>query len=597
MRIHIFNKFFIMQGCLIALLLVSCEKYLDKAPESFVTEKDIFTNFDNYQGFVEEMYYCITDWDKAGAWNQYLFADETLYNNPFSFDNGDYWNQGGLFYNNNAKPSSTEPRDKRIWQLCWMGIRKANVALSNLDLLTNATREERDVIKGQALFFRGYFHFELMRWWGGMPYIDTLLSATQDLNLPRLTFQEGAKRAAQDLKAAAALLPLDWDKTEVGQKTLGFNEERIGKIHALGFCGTSLLYAASPMMNEEATGKNSHNEELCKQAADVFGEILKICDETGRYKLLPWEKWTDNFWVVGTKIPSGGTERIMKAPHYSPGRVRWSAVVAKVWQAIGGGQNVEVPTHNYTKNYAMANGLPIYDPESGYDPNYPWKDREPRYYADFIVDGDMVILGSVPPNRARDKYVELYNGGNNRAGNGGSVTGYYYKRYSPIGCNNIDNLWQNLQAYVPFMRLADIYMYYAEAVLHGYGSPQSKSPAYTMSAVDAVNKIRNRAKLPNLPDRYTKSKDVFMEEIIRERAVEFAFNIHRFCDLRRWNLNSSSKYKQKTGLNFERGADGKPINVEEVVLVTRVAEKKHNWLPIQPDFTRLYPEFPQNPGW
>jgi hypothetical protein len=245
----------------------------------------------------------------------------------------------------------------------------------------------------------------------------------------------------------------------------------------------------------------------------------------------------------------------------------------------------------------MANGLPIYDPESGYDPNYPWKDREPRYYADFIVDGDMVILGSVPPNRARDKYVELYNGGNNRAGNGGSVTGYYYKRYSPIGCNNIDNLWQNLQAYVPFMRLADIYMYYAEAVLHGYGSPQSISPAYTMSAVDAVNKIRNRAKLPNLPDRYTKSKDVFMEEIIRERAVEFAFNIHRFCDLRRWNLNSSSKYKQKTGLNFERGADGKPINVEEVVLVTRVAEKKHNWLPIQPDFTRLYPEFPQNPGW
>lgn len=586
-----------MTGCCFTFFFFSCEEYLNKAPESFVTEKDIFTNFDDFQGFIEEMYYCITDWDKAGAWNQYLFADETLFNNPFPFDNGDYWSQNDLFYGTHASSTSTETRDKRIWQLCWLGIRKANVALNNLELLTNATQQEKDVIKGQALFFRGYFHFELMRWWGGMPYINTLLSATQDLNLPRLTFQEGAKLAADDLKAAAELLPLDWDKSEVGQKTLGYNQERITKIHALGFCGISLLYAASPMMNEEVTGNNIYNVELCKEAASIFAEILKICDETGRYKLLPFDKWTDNFWVIGTNVPSGGTERIMRAPHYSPGRTRWSTVTYKVWPELGGVNNVEVPTHNYTKNYAMANGLPIYDGESGYDPNHPWANREPRYYSDIIVDGDLVVLSSVPPGKERDKYVELYNGGRHRAGSKGSITGYYYKRYSPIGSNSYDNLWQNLQAYVPFLRLADIYMYYAEAVLHGYGSPQSKSSEYSLSAIDAVNVIRNRALLPDLPDRYTNNKDVFMQEIIRERAVEFAFNIHRFCDLRRWNLNWDPQFKNKTGINFSRDIDGNPINVEEVILVTRVAEKKHNWLPIQPDFTRLYPEFYQNPGW
>ncbi len=575
----------------------SCEDYLDKAPESSITEDHIFTNFVSYQGFVEEMYYCITDWDKAGAWNQHLFADETIRNTPWAFDNGNYWEQHQLFNNTVASASSGDCRRKRIWQLCWEGIRKANLALNKLNLLTNATDEEKDVIKGQALFFRGYFHFELMRWWGGMPYIDTLLTATQDLKLPRLKFQEAAKLAAKDLKEASEYLPLDWDYTQVGQRTLGNNEERIGKIHALGFCGVSLLYAASPMMNEEVTGQSVYDAELCKQAASVFGEILKICDQTKRYQLLPFNKWEENFWVIGLNIPSGGTERIMKAPHYIPTRVRWSTVPYRVCSELGGVNYPEVPTHNYTKNYAMANGLPIYDPESGYDPNYPWKDREPRFYKDIIVDGDMVVLGSVPAGNERDKYIELFNGGRHRAGHEGSVTGYFFKRYAPIGSNKFDNQWGYLQAYVPFLRLADIYMYYAEAVLHGYGSAHSKDPGYEMTAFEAVNVIRNRAQLPDLPDRYIQSKDVFMEEIIRERAVEFAFNVHRFCDLRRWNLNWHPKYKQKTAINFDRDADGKPVNVEEVVLITRVAEKKHNWLPIQSDFTRLYPDFPQNPGW
>lgn len=587
------NKLYTIGILIIVSLVSSCEKYLDKAPESFVTEKDVFTNFNDYQGFVEEMYYCITDWNKAGAWNQYLFADEVLNNTPYAFDQGNYWSQNTFLYGT-ANPTSAEPRDKRIWQLCWTGIRKANVALSNLDLLKNATEEERNVIRGQALFFRGYFHFEIMRWWGGMPYIDTILTATQDLNIPRLTFQEGARKAAADLKAAANLLPLNWDETTVGQRTLGFNQERIGKIHALGFGGIALLYAASPMMNEEATGNNAYNAELCKEAAAVFAEALRICDETGRYKLLPWNKWTENFWIYSTTAPSGGTERIMKAPHYNSSRVRWSTVEATVWREQGASANTEVPTHNYVKNYAMANGLPIDDPQSGYDPNHPWKNREPRFYSDIIVDGDQVVTATAPEE---DKFVQLFNGGRHRAGTYGSVTGYFYKRYSPLGCNKWDNRWGSLQAYVPFLRLADIYMYYAEAVLHGYGSPQSTHPGYSLSAVDAVNVIRNRALLPNLTDRYTANKDVFMNEIIRERAVEFAFNVHRFCDLRRWNLNWDPKYKDKTAVDFDRGPDGNPTNVRERVVTTRVAEKKHNWLPLQADFTRLYPEFPQNPGW
>ncbi len=88
-----------------------------------------------------------------------------------------------------------------------------------------------------------------------------------------------------------------------------------------------------------------------------------------------------------------------------------------------------------------------------------------------------------------------------------------------------------------------------------------------------------------------------MGEIIRERAVELAYEAHRFCDLRRWNLNGEIEYREKTAIDFDRGIDGKPINLQERIIITRVVEKKHNWLPLPLSNTNLYPEFPQNPGW
>jgi len=157
----------------------------------------------------------------------------------------------------------------------------------------------------------------------------------------------------------------------------------------------------------------------------------------------------------------------------------------------------------------------------------------------------------------------------------------------------------NISAYVPFLRMADVYLMYAEAVLFASngGTPQSTSGNYHLTAEGALNMVRNRAQLPNIAGKFTASRDVFFEEIVRERAVELIFEGARFDDLRRWNRNHDPRYLEKTAIDFERGADGKPINISERVIVTRVAEKKHNWLPIQVGFTKLYEGFPQNPGW
>ncbi|MCK9412598.1 MAG: RagB/SusD family nutrient uptake outer membrane protein [Prolixibacteraceae bacterium] len=595
---------YIVAVMFVLVTLGSCESYLDKAPASSIVEKDAFGNFISFQGFVEEMYNCITDYGQAvgSSCPTYFLADEVLLNEPFPFDLGDYWAQGNTFlYGTMGSTANTnlDNFNKRVWPLCWYGIRKANMSLSKLDLLVDATQEEKDLIKGQALFFRGWFYFELMRYWGGLPYIDTVLSSTDELRLARLNYRNAALKAAQDLKAAASLLPVNWDDTQTGKATLGNNRQRINKVMALSFLGKDLLYAASPMMNEESTGNATFDADLCKQSAQAFAEVIKICDETGVYKLQSYATRTDNFWVFspnGIK-QSGGTEVIMNSTVFLNYRVI-SAMIGRFAPAAMGLINsykgmTEVPTQNYVKNYGMANGLPIEDPLSGYNPNDPWTNREPRFYQDIIIDGDELAATTAA---GADRYAQLYNGGRHKGGNLGSVTGYYYKKWCPKGANKWELKQNNYQSYLPYMRLADVYLMYAEAVLQGYGTAQSSVPG-GITAEQAINVVRNRAQLPNLTSSYTATKDKFMEAVMHERAVELAFEANRFHDLRRWNISGQTKYTQKTAIDFDRGSNGKPININERVIITRVFEKKHNWLPFQVSFTKLYDEFPQNPGW
>jgi len=592
------NKIHFLIFSLILLLSVcSCEQYLDKSPDSTLNDKEIFTTFYTFQGFEEEMYNCIVDYGHAG-YARFLLADEVVSGVQHPFDVGSYWESDiPLFWG--TVSTAQVNYDKRVWPLCWYGIRKANIALSKLDLF-QGTKEERDVLEGQALFFRAWFHFELMRYWGGMPYIDTVLSAESDYKINRLTYRECALRVAQDFQRAANLLPVNWDLMEYGQKTLGNNRQRISKIMAMAYKGKVLLFAASPMMNEESTGKNEYDQELCKKAANALAETINECDNTGMFKLETWETWPSQFYNWTRYKMTGGSEVIMNATPYLWYRTESHMIGRTLPKQLGKGNNgvvsPEVPTNNYIKNYAMANGLPIDDPESGYNPNDPWTGREPRFYHDITIDGDWLTKQSAAGS---DKFVQLYNGGRHRVGVTGSVTGYFYRKFSQPGLSQWEyEHTRDFNAFIPYLRLADVYLMYSEAVLHGYGSPTSTSDVSSITALETLNTIRNRAKLPNLLPRYYSTNEKFMGEIIRERAVEFAFEGERFDDLRRWNLHDQLKYCQKTAIEFDRGADGKPINIREKLIITKVVFKpKHNWLPLKTTDTKMFEGFQQNPGW
>jgi hypothetical protein len=610
---------------LTAFGLGSCKKYLDRPLEANISEQDVFANFRSFQGFTEELYNALPDMSKSTWNNEWNMGDDILsstnsepYRLSGEFDRGNYraWQTGGGGWDNSwlddentvsyPRHTGNDPQRKGLWPLSWYGIRKANVGLANLDKLVNATEQEKKAIKGQLLFFRGFFHFQLMSFWGGLPYIDTVLSPSVKLELPRLSYRETALKAAKDFEDAAALLPANWDTAAVGQLTLGLNKQRVTSAVALAMKGKDLLYAASPMMNQEATGNNSYDVELCKQAANAFARMLQMSSEPGgsgasHYKLLTWDKWSENVYTISNNGRHPGyPEVVFGPPTYSSGASRWSLVNMFIPPSLGGEAGISSPAANYVNYFGMANGLPLDATGSGYDISDPWSNRDPRFYKSIVYDGVQMIRGTGKPDF---KFANLYNPKTNdelkktlRLENTASRSGYLLRKFTTDGSNDVDNEWNNINIVIPYLRLADVYLMYAEAVLHGYGTPQSSFSGY-ITAVDAVNRVRARAGVPAVDARFTGSKDAFMGELMRERAVELAFEGLRWHDLRRWNVAGDKKYREKTVIDFDRGPNGKPINLVERVVVTRVFDQKHRWLPLPTNQVNLYPGFGQNPGW
>jgi hypothetical protein len=195
------------------LSVVSCTEYLDREPESIIAGDDAFKNFRNFQGYVERMYHLTPDlakhyWVSSFNWGE----DEVVtigngeYLMGFSIDRGnyrDYINNGASFLDRNWSVGGDRFR-KSIWGGSWHGIRIANMGLEALaeGKLTEATQEERDLIEGQLYFMRGWFYFQLTQYWGGLPYIDTVLPSDEPLTLPRESYRENAEKMAADFQRA-----------------------------------------------------------------------------------------------------------------------------------------------------------------------------------------------------------------------------------------------------------------------------------------------------------------------------------------------------------------------------------------------------------
>ena len=607
----------------------SCTDYLDRDSDSVLSEEDAFKNFNNFQGFVEVMYNVIPDIAKHNWVSSFNWGDDEVittgngeYLMGYAIDGGNYRsyiNKGDCFLDRpwavGQRPNSSGERfDKALWGGSWYAIRQANIGLEALQkgLLKDATQEERNFIEGQLYFFRAWFYFQLTTYWGGLPYIESVLASDAQFNLPRESYQENAKKMAADFQRAADLLPIDWDNTPAGSRTKGNNAFRPNKIWALSYLGKCLLYAGSPLMQNGGENDNrSYNADYCKRAADALGKVLTMVEGgQTQYALVSFDKYSTLFYTKEQNwLMPGGTEAIMRSPTYGADSY-WRQMNSYQLSYICDGDGIILcPAANYVNYFGMANGLPLNDSNSGFSNSQPWKDRDPRFYNNFIYDG-VKMIKAPSDERKVYQYANLYEGGNSSDNpSKTSRTGYFNYKFIPLGANKDDSDYGYGKAthlHLSWLRLAEVYLLYAEAAAQGYGSPTGKSPTFTKNAIEAVNVIRERAGVSGVADSYTSDLEKFMGEVRRERAVELAYEGHRFNDLRRWKLLTVYPYNIKTTQKFDRAEafnpetspqERKVVNFREEIVTQRNLSGKHYWLPFKTDDVTMYPEFNQNPGW
>lgn len=638
-------------GLALLVSLPSCEDYLDKAPETNISEADAFKNFRSFQGYIEGVYAEIPDKEKCNWCPSWNWGDDEIFNpeaddrmtHQVDLGNFKAWEETGNWlyrpwYQGAPSPSFTHG----LWSAAWSSIRRCNMSIEKIGQMVG-TQEEKDLILGQAYFFRGWWHFELMQYFGGLPYIDKVFDANEELKQPRLSYSECADKAAADFAKAAELLPVDWDNTIVGAATVGKNQLRVNKITALGYLGKNYLWAGSPLMKNGAQlggGKTyDYDAEYCKKAADAFGELLALV-ESGQtqYALVEFNYatgagedgvdrniydhtrakeaktcYSDLFYTTkqGWLMP-GSTEAIMRGPSGGNDANNSNWNTSKVFGPKNDGlvehdNVIHQPTANLVEQYGMANGLPLDDPESGFDPSHPFKDRDPRFYHDIVFDGFKYVNSvNLDANKEYLRYCSLYTGGAMRAVANSSQTGYFIQKLVPHTCNISDqdyNWGGAFHCYLSYMRLADIYLMYAEAC----AAADYQSSKCGLSAVDAVNKIRTRCGCGQLGANY-QSGSKLMDEIRRERAVELSFEGFRFCDLQRWLLLTEYPYNTKFSHEFDRmenedfyksndPKDAQVANFKRKVILKRNFQPKHYWFPFPESQVYMYPEFEQNPGW
>ena len=193
--------------------------------------------------------------------------------------------------------------------------------------------------------------------------------------------------------------------------------------------------------------------------------------------------------------------------------------------------------------------------------------------------------------------ADIYEGGNDGISNTDrryTRTGYYMRKFN----NWRSNVANNSDGAIRLFRLAEIYLNFAESAYQSHGPEEviELGPGMSMSARDAVNKVRERAGMPHFPTGM--SIDDFGKKYRNERRVELAFEEHRYFDVRRWNILSDTD-KYVSGMKINKIGDD--------YTYTRFSIKRNSWsnkyllYPLEQEEVNKMEEFTgvnwQNPGW
>jgi hypothetical protein len=391
----------------------------------------------------------------------------------------------------------------------------------------------------QALFWRAFRYFELVKIYGGVPLVLTPLpvvgdAAKQAALLPRASTSATFAQITADLDTAIKYLPVKWSTTDYGRVTKGAAQAYLGRV---------LLTWASPQFNP-------NNDQSRWQAAFDINTAAIATLSTNGWGLYP--KWDYTMWTTeGPSNPEAVlvTEYNTFSDDIGMSNEGYTNSTLPKYIGTTGGSNQ--PTWDIVQAFPMADGkAPGASTEYTYDPQTFYKNRDPRFYQTIAYNGCAWPVPGNPNFRLWTYYY--YSKANGSATKStetsASNTGFYCRKAVDPSIS-VDNLvyagtdWQEI-------RYAEVLLNQAECAAE-LGHLAQGQEAYTNLIA-----IRQRAGIEAGADglyglQANMGHDDMINAIMLEREIEFAFEGKRYWDLRRRKLlESTFNGKERNGLTI-----------------------------------------------
>ncbi len=528
----------------------------------------------------------------------------------------------------------------------YWAIRNCNTYIENVDNVNDMTDIEKKRRKAEVKAIKAYYYLELIMHYGPIVLVPENVSISvkpSDMQFPRQHVDTCFNRVVKLFDEAIPYLN-SIDAQAPNYKVI-FTKEA-----AYAYRAKARLWQASPLFNGnewysdfknregQALFNTAEDPEKWKQAAKAIDEAVAYCEEVGRklkdevanqptpmrntIKNLHNSVFCENF--TGREYIFG-IWQISEAEAWAR-LVRYRSDHASHRGVIAGALN---PPIRMVELFYTENGLPINSDKTwNYENRYKMGKeinaeydgvvtlnqdvlnlhlrREPRFYANIGADGCYWVRGiNSWTGVANNVLIEAYKGADHGVEDNRIVdskpqnlTGYWAKKFCHDIYTGSGGTYND-----PFvlMRLADLYLMQAEAH-NEYTGPSQK-------VYDALDKVRSRAGIPgiqqawmnysNNPDKITEKTG--LRDIIRqERMIEFAFEGHRFWDMRRWKTAHEEMNNPLKGWNvFGEEATSFYNNFEGPVVVYKgnkfEVPRDYFW-PIR-DEEAMVANIVQNPGW
>ena len=639
------KKYVILTIAVVASCLTACKDYLDQVPENDIeTFETIFE-----RRSTADVWFTQSTLDMANNFVGFftpgvIGADE--------FVTGDYERSLGAKMLN--IPDGLQLSQKPIgdvWGSTYYSLRLLNTFIQRIVDVYDMTEAEKINWRAEAMAVKAFYYFELVKRYGPIVLVPTNIDVNVDLQkmqVPRSHVDTCFNEIVRLLDEA--IPDLYYSKEREASHKLFPSKEG-----AMALKAKVLLYQASPLFNGndfyvnfkgkdgEPLFNTKYDPEKWKRAAEAADEVVALCESLG-YKLITGDQdkatnllndmrdielsiWEREYDGVEAVFMTGFQGALINSfpyllPNFPEGYPEKESSARGTF-----GPSMKMVESFYTKN-----GLPLnMDKEWPYANRYKMgrevdntyqgvvalnEDvlnlhlrREPRFYAHIAADRCYWQRG---PVASKNLEVQAYRGeafGLHEsyldASTRQNICGYYVKKYTRTEVQTSN--YRSNSAVLgdcrwPGIRLAELYLMQAEAWNEYLNKPDDR-------VYEPLNKVRRRAGIPDVQDAWKKfsthpqqvENQAGMREIIRqEKTVEFAFEGHRFWDLRRWKTAHLELNDKILGWNV-LGDNARTFynNYEGPVVVwskVKFISPRDYLFPIKAEEVMIS-GYVQNPGW